>query len=145
MPFMYTLIFIYVHQSIHSKASRYAASRSADLGDTRFWIGSQNTWDTRLLTKGLENALFFEKMWPFWIPFWIHFWIPFWIPVWIAFWIPVWIAFWIPFWIKKGIQKVGPMRDSLAVLWAQFYNGLIDVRFSTGIKLLRIKKDRTIF
>ena len=29
----------------YSKASRYTASRSADLGDTRFLIGSQNTWD----------------------------------------------------------------------------------------------------
>ena len=27
----------------YSKASRYTASRSADLGDTRFLIGSQNT------------------------------------------------------------------------------------------------------
>ena len=30
----------------YSKALRYAASRSADLGDTLFLIGSQNTWDT---------------------------------------------------------------------------------------------------
>ena len=27
----------------YSKASRYTASRSTDLGDTRFLIGSQNT------------------------------------------------------------------------------------------------------
>ena len=42
----------------YSKASRYAASRSADLGDTRFLIGSQNTWDTRILAKSLEDTRF---------------------------------------------------------------------------------------
>ena len=42
----------------YSKASRSAASRSADLGDTLFSIGSQNTWDTLILAKSLEDALF---------------------------------------------------------------------------------------
>ena len=36
----------------YSKALRYTALRSADLGDARFLIGSQNTWDTRILAKG---------------------------------------------------------------------------------------------
>ena len=40
----------------YSKASRYTASRSADLGDTQFFIGSQNTWDTRILVKSLEDT-----------------------------------------------------------------------------------------
>ena len=43
---------------MYSKASRYTASRSADLGDTRFLIGSQNTWDTRFLAKSLEDTRF---------------------------------------------------------------------------------------
>ena len=43
-------------KSKYSKASRYAASRSADLGDKRFSIGSQNTWDTRILAKSLEDT-----------------------------------------------------------------------------------------
>ena len=43
----------------YSKASRYTASRSADLGDTRFLIGSQNTWDTRILAKSLEDTFFY--------------------------------------------------------------------------------------
>ena len=42
----------------YSKALRYTASRSADLGDARFLIGSQNTWDTRILTKSLEDTRF---------------------------------------------------------------------------------------
>ena len=42
----------------YSKASRYTATRSADLGDTRFLIGSQNTWDTRFWAKSLEDARF---------------------------------------------------------------------------------------
>ena len=42
----------------YSKASRYTASRSADLGDTRFLIGSQNIWDTRILAKSLEDTRF---------------------------------------------------------------------------------------
>ena len=42
--------------NIYSKALRYTASRSADLGDTRFLIGSQNTWDTRILAKSLEDT-----------------------------------------------------------------------------------------
>ena len=46
---------------IYSKASRYTALRSADLRDTRFLIGSQNTWDTRFWAKSLEDALFFSK------------------------------------------------------------------------------------
>ena len=44
---------------VYSKASRYAALRSADLGDTRFFIGSQNTWCTRILAKSLKDARFF--------------------------------------------------------------------------------------
>ena len=44
---------------MYSKASRYTASRSADLKDTRFLIGSQNTWDTRILAKSLADARFF--------------------------------------------------------------------------------------
>ena len=31
------------HETMYSKASRYTALRSTDLGDTRFLIGSQNT------------------------------------------------------------------------------------------------------
>ena len=46
----------------YSKASRYTASRSTDLGDTRFLIGSQNTWDTRFLAKSLEDARFFLEI-----------------------------------------------------------------------------------
>ena len=42
----------------YSKALRYTASRSADLGDTRFLIGSQNTWDARILAKSLEDTRF---------------------------------------------------------------------------------------
>ena len=42
----------------YSKPSRYTASRSADLGDARFLIGSQNTWDTRILVKSLEVTWF---------------------------------------------------------------------------------------
>ena len=44
--------------SYYSKASRYTASRSTDLGDARFLIGSQNTWDTRILAKSLEDTRF---------------------------------------------------------------------------------------
>ena len=44
----------------YSKALRYAASRSADLGDALFLIGSQNTWDTLFLAKSLEDTLFFD-------------------------------------------------------------------------------------
>jgi hypothetical protein len=43
--------------SIYSKASRYTALRSTDLGDTRCLIGSQNTWDTRILAESLEDTL----------------------------------------------------------------------------------------
>ena len=42
----------------YSKALRYTALRSADLGDARFLIGSQNTWDTRILAKSLEDTRF---------------------------------------------------------------------------------------
>ena len=47
----------------YSKASRYMAlrymaSRSVDLGDTPFLIGSQNTWDTGFGAKNLEEARF---------------------------------------------------------------------------------------
>ena len=42
----------------YSKASRYTASRSADLGDARFLIGSQNTWDTLFWAESLEDARF---------------------------------------------------------------------------------------
>ena len=49
-----------VFDSEHSKASRYTALRSMDLGDTRFLIGSQNTWDTRFWAKSLEDARFFR-------------------------------------------------------------------------------------
>ena len=48
-------------KSRYSKASRYTALRSTDLGDTRFLIGSQNTWDTRFLAKSLEDARFFLR------------------------------------------------------------------------------------
>ena len=41
---------------IFSKASTYAASRCADLADTRFWIGSKNTRDTQTLTKSLADT-----------------------------------------------------------------------------------------
>ena len=44
----------------YSKASRYTALRSTDLEDTWFLIGFQNTWDTRFLTKSLEDARFFR-------------------------------------------------------------------------------------
>ena len=47
--------------AMYSKTSRYTASRSTDLGDARFLIGSQNTWDTRFLAKSLEDALFFFR------------------------------------------------------------------------------------
>ena len=41
-----------------------------DLGDTRFSIGFQNTRDTRILTKGLEDARFSLKKYdPFGSPF----------------------------------------------------------------------------
>jgi hypothetical protein len=49
-------------QTSYSKASRYTALRSTDLGDTRFLIGSQNTWATRFLAKSLEDARFLELM-----------------------------------------------------------------------------------
>ena len=48
----------------YSKALRLTASRSVDLGDTQFLIGSQNTWDTRILVKSLEDTrvlIFFGK------------------------------------------------------------------------------------
>ena len=48
--------------TVYSKASRYTASRSADLEDTRFLIGSQNTWDARFLAKSLEDARFLVFM-----------------------------------------------------------------------------------
>ena len=55
--------YVYVVKNLqfrkYSKASRYTASRSADLGDARFLIGSQNTWDTRILAKSLEDTRFF--------------------------------------------------------------------------------------
>jgi hypothetical protein len=47
---------------MYSKASRYTALRSTDLGYTRFLIGSQNTWDTRFLAKSLEDARFFLEI-----------------------------------------------------------------------------------
>ena len=59
-----------------SKASRYAVSRCPDFADIRFWIGSKNTWGTRILTKSLANttrifcgvSLFFAKyMQIFWV------------------------------------------------------------------------------
>jgi hypothetical protein len=49
-----------VHFLKYSKALRYTALRSTDLGDTRFLIGSQNTYDKRFLAKILEDALFFR-------------------------------------------------------------------------------------
>ena len=57
----------------YSKASRYMASRSTDLGDTRFLIGAQNTWDTRFLAQSLADTRlllswkkcdnFFHRIW----------------------------------------------------------------------------------
>ena len=47
-----------VTKLVYSKALRYTALRSADLGDTRFLIGSQNTWDTLFWAKSLEDARF---------------------------------------------------------------------------------------
>ena len=41
---------------IFSKATRYVASRCADLADMRFWIGSKNTWDIQTLTKSLADT-----------------------------------------------------------------------------------------
>ena len=40
--------------------SNIQASQSADLGDTQFLIGSQNTWDTQFLAESLEDARFFR-------------------------------------------------------------------------------------
>ena len=62
----------------YSKAFRYAASRSADLGDTLFLIGSQNTWDTLFLAKSLEDTLFFDLRKKNIMPnLWIHFFLSF--------------------------------------------------------------------
>ena len=33
-------------------------ARCTDLADTRFWIGSKNTWDTQIFTKSLTNIVF---------------------------------------------------------------------------------------
>ena len=45
--------------SIYSKASRHTALRSTDIGDTRFLICSQNTWDAQVLAKSLEDTYYF--------------------------------------------------------------------------------------
>ena len=45
----------------YSKAFRYGVSRCVGLADIRFWIGSKNTWDTRILTKALQMRRFYME------------------------------------------------------------------------------------
>ena len=44
---------------------RYATSRCVDLGDARFWIGSKNTWDTRILHGSLQKLAKIRVSWVF--------------------------------------------------------------------------------
>ena len=87
-----------------SKASKYTASRSADLGDTRILIGSKSTWDTRILTKSLVDTRFFVhkkislmllyiEMFP-WkkSPFGSSFEFPFGPSFWSSFWSPFYLG-----------------------------------------------------